>query len=153
MYTVIKIMKVLHLISAEHFDTINAVHKIKQQKLFNKKHYLRKNPDLKKQHIKNLAKHYLEIGWKEGRNPSHKFDGNRYLQDYPDVKQKNTCPLLHYIRYGHKEGRSAYNLSGEKLVYRDSFKEKIQYAFEYPVRVYEKYHKLKDEIRNLKNSK
>lgn len=32
-------------------------------------------------------------------------------------------------------------------------KEKIKRAIEYPIRVHEKYHRLKDTIRNLKNSK
>lgn len=46
--------------------------------------------------------------------------------------------------------RIIYILGLRVLSYR---KEKIKRALEYPIRVHERYHKLKDEIRNLKNSK
>lgn len=49
--------------------------------------------------------HYLEIGYKEGKNPSKLFDGNYYLKKNPDVKKRNINPLLHYISYGIVEDR------------------------------------------------
>ena len=51
-------------------------------------------------------KHYLTIGYKKGYNPSSKFNGNTYLKKYPDVKDANMNPLVHYIKHGRKEGKS-----------------------------------------------
>ena len=51
------------------------------------------------------CEHYLKYGWKEGRNPSPLFDGNAYLQTYPDVKRANRNPLIHFIGHGRREGR------------------------------------------------
>lgn len=53
--------------------------------------------------------HYLEIGWKKGINPSCQFDGERYLKDYPDIKEAGINPLIHYELYGKKEGRVFYS--------------------------------------------
>lgn len=48
----------------------------------------------------NPAMHYLYRGWKEGYNPSEKFDGNLYLSFYDDVKDAEMNPLLHYELFG-----------------------------------------------------
>lgn len=53
----------------------------------------------------NPIVHYLEIGYKKGYNPSPNFDANFYLNEYPDIKQKNIAPFFHYLRYGVYEGR------------------------------------------------
>lgn len=50
--------------------------------------------------------HYIYYGYKEGRQPSKKFDGNYYLQTYPDVKASHLNPLIHYSIYGINECRS-----------------------------------------------
>ncbi len=39
--------------------------------------------------------HYLRTGYKYGLNPSKQFDGNYYLQKYPDVKNSGLNPLIH----------------------------------------------------------
>ena len=41
--------------------------------------------------------HYIYHGWKEGRTPSSKFDGEYYLDRYPDVKASKMNPLVHYV--------------------------------------------------------
>ena len=46
------------------------------------------------------------LGWKKGYNPSSKFDTEAYLNLYPDVKELDVSPLVHYIKHGKKEGRS-----------------------------------------------
>lgn len=33
------------------------------------------------------------------------FDKNYYLKNYIDVKDSNTDPITHYIKYGWKEGK------------------------------------------------
>lgn len=53
----------------------------------------------------DLLTHYLNEGWKEGRDPSGQFDTLRYLSDNPDVAAAGINPLLHYLGPGHAEGR------------------------------------------------
>ncbi len=51
------------------------------------------------------AVHYLRKGWRMGLDPSERFSTNQYLELNPDVKESGINPLLHYERYGKKEGR------------------------------------------------
>ena len=53
----------------------------------------------------NAAKHYLNIGWNDGKNPSAFFDNSDYLEKNPDVEKAGMNPLLHFEKYGFKEGR------------------------------------------------
>lgn len=46
------------------------------------------------------ALHYLAYGWKMGYNPSEYFDIDEYLEDNPEVKDANLCPLVHWEIYG-----------------------------------------------------
>ena len=55
----------------------------------------------------NPALHYLKFGASENRSPSLRFDGPKYLEDNPDVRESGVNPLLHYIEFGKKEGRVA----------------------------------------------
>ncbi|MDR1196140.1 MAG: CDP-glycerol glycerophosphotransferase family protein [Endomicrobium sp.] len=57
------------------------------------------------------VKYYLKEGWKTGHNPSADFSGELYLQMYPDVKNENMNPLLHYEKYGKKEERVIISLT------------------------------------------
>ena len=52
--------------------------------------------------------HFLRHGWKQGGNPSPRFDVGRYLAANPDVRADGINPLLHYLRYGRAEGRQAF---------------------------------------------
>ena len=49
--------------------------------------------------------HYLIKGWKEGNNPSKKFDTKFYLMKYPDVRESGMNPLVHYLNHGIYEKR------------------------------------------------
>ncbi|WP_415765101.1 glycosyltransferase family 4 protein [Pseudomonas sp. ZB1P45] len=73
--------------------------------LFDREWYLATNTDIAASGTDPLA-HYLEHGWKEGRNPSAFFDGAWYLVHNPDVAQADINPLLHYVRSGQSEGRA-----------------------------------------------
>lgn len=53
----------------------------------------------------DAAKHYLNIGWRENKNPSPFFSTEDYLKKNPDVKAAGINPLLHFEKYGLKEGR------------------------------------------------
>lgn len=52
------------------------------------------------------AAHYLNIGWREGRDPSPYFSTAWYLKTYSDVRAGDVCPLVHFLKHGAKEGRS-----------------------------------------------
>lgn len=72
---------------------------------FDAEYYLAHNPDIGATHDDPL-KHYIEIGWQEGRDPSPDFSTRFYLQANPDVRAHNMNPFWHYLRFGRAEGRS-----------------------------------------------
>lgn len=51
-------------------------------------------------------RHYVEEGWREGRDPAPWFSTNAYLEAYPDTAGTN--PLHHYLTQGWREGRQAW---------------------------------------------
>lgn len=89
---------------------------IKKSKYFDEKWYIKNYHDIL--HI-SPAEHYLIEGWKEGLNPSIKFNTNVYLALNPDVKRANINPLLHYEKYGKQEGRkkTIYNMVEDKKIW------------------------------------
>lgn len=97
----LKIARFFHLISKRKYNEKRQIEVVKKSPLFDAKWYLAQNPDIKSKKM-GAAKHYVKYGWKEGRNPSKDFDGNAYLQEYPELVAKNWCPLFHYMTL-HKE--------------------------------------------------
>ncbi|AHM03351.1 hypothetical protein roselon_00951 [Roseibacterium elongatum DSM 19469] len=53
-----------------------------------------------------LARHYLDVGWKRGFDPARWFSTKGYLDANPDVAESGMNPLLHYALYGRAEGRA-----------------------------------------------
>lgn len=72
---------------------------LKKSRFFDGKWYLKQYPDVANAGF-NPIRHYLALGWSEGRNPGPKFDTKFYLNTYPDVKDAQICPLLHYEQIG-----------------------------------------------------
>lgn len=66
--------------------------------------YRQNYPDLRDTPI-DAARHYLEHGAEEGRNPHPLFDTKFYLEQNPDVAAAGMNPLVHYILHGCQEGR------------------------------------------------
>jgi GT2 family glycosyltransferase len=64
-------------------------------------------PDLRDTPI-DVARHYLEHGASEGRNPHPLFDTKYYLDTNPDVAASGMNPLVHYLLSGGKEGRNPH---------------------------------------------
>ena len=73
---------------------------IEDSQYFNKEWYCRRYNIRKSQ----AAKHYLNIGWKLGYDPSALFSSKKYLEINSDVIEIN--PLLHYEKYGKYENRN-----------------------------------------------
>lgn len=83
-------------------------------KYFDSASYLSANIDVHEDGI-HPYDHYIQYGWKEGRNPSAYFDTDRYLTDNPDVKEAGVNPLTHYIENGEAEGRKALPVIGDNI--------------------------------------
>ncbi len=112
-YGLYKALKAMGFVSKKRLKEQNTRYKLSHKKdykivarskYFDADWYLQQNPDVRAAG-ENPICHYMEHGWKEGRNPSPLFDGNAYLQLNPDVKQANMNPLVHYMQFGKKEGR------------------------------------------------
>ena len=72
--------------------------------LFDAAYYLAQNPDVAAAGV-SPYQHYLQFGWREGRNPSALFNTRFYLNQNPDVAGAGIDPLAHYAAWGWKEGR------------------------------------------------
>ncbi|TFE68016.1 glycosyltransferase [Methylacidiphilum caldifontis] len=81
--------------------------KILRSSLFDQAYYLKYNPDVRESGVDPLL-HYIQYGWKEGRNPNAYFDSAYYLEQNADVKAAGVNPLLHFIEHGWKEGRNPH---------------------------------------------
>lgn len=72
---------------------------------FDEAFYLINYPDVRHADIDALM-HFVRFGWREGRNPSAKYDIRYYLECNPDVLKSGINPLIHYLTVGRQEGRS-----------------------------------------------
>jgi len=77
---------------------------IRSSGLFDEEWYLSKYPDVAQAKV-DPARHYIEFGGTEGRDPGPNFSSDWYLSIYPDVKVAKVNPLLHYLKIGKNEGR------------------------------------------------
>ena len=58
--------------------------------------------------INNLGsclQHYCTSGWKLGIDPSNLFETNNYFSKYPDIKESEINPMVHFFKFGIREGR------------------------------------------------
>lgn len=72
-------------------------------KYFDREYYYKLYPDVKLAGLDALG-HYLNQGWKEGRKPSEHFSTLFYMSEYKNYLSENENPLIHYLRYGKKQG-------------------------------------------------
>lgn len=85
-------------------NAASALDIIRTSPFFDADWYRKSHNDLSDTRI-DAARHYIEHGASEGRDPGPKFDTKFYLEQYPDVKEAGINPLLHYILHGAAEGR------------------------------------------------
>jgi hypothetical protein len=83
-----------------------AVQLLAESPLLDRQWYCDRYPDVAASGI-DPARHYLEFGWQEGRDPGPDFSTRGYLTANQDVAQQGVNPLLHYIEHGRDEGRKA----------------------------------------------
>jgi glycosyltransferase involved in cell wall biosynthesis len=97
---------------------------IKRSGLFDPRYYFDANPDCRRADVDPLL-HFIEFGWKEGRNPSSLFSVNDYLDMYKDVQTAGVNPLIHYIKFGRMEGRLCKKPLPPPSITEDSFHPKV----------------------------
>jgi hypothetical protein len=71
---------------------------------FDPDHYLAVYPDVQAAGLDPLE-HYVQSGWREGRDPSTEFSTSYYLSANPDVAAVEINPFAHYVLAGRSEGR------------------------------------------------
>ncbi|MBQ2658431.1 MAG: hypothetical protein IJF87_07695 [Erysipelotrichaceae bacterium] len=89
-------------------------------KYFDRKWYLEQCPEAK-EYPKGVLKHYIDIGWKEGYDPSRYFSTALYMKERPDILQADLCPLIHYLRHGKREGSKVF---ASKTVYDGDYRKR-----------------------------
>lgn len=75
--------------------------------LFDPDWYLSTYPDVAAAGV-DPAIHFLQEGWREGRDPSPLFATAAYLRANNDVARSGINPLIHFIEFGHFEGRATF---------------------------------------------
>ncbi|MEM9223556.1 MAG: glycosyltransferase [Pseudomonadota bacterium] len=68
--------------------------------------YLGTYPEVRSLRIGPL-RHFIMVGWKEGKDPNELFSTRAYLEKYQDVADLKINPFHHYVTHGRDEGRSA----------------------------------------------
>lgn len=74
------------------------------ERLFNVDYYCFEYPDIAVPR-EALYRHFMSVGWIEGRNPHPYFDLVTYLLDHPDVACSGVNPFYHFLYHGEAEGR------------------------------------------------
>lgn len=83
---------------------------IKSSGLFDARYYVLQNPDIDP-FATDLLAHFVDSGWREGRDPNPLFDVRWYGKTYPESLKSN--PLVHYIDHGSAKGyRPTFLFSG-----------------------------------------
>lgn len=91
---------------------------IAESGIFDERYYLCRYSDVAGTGMPALQ-HFLERGWKEGRDPCEWFDGQWYLAQYPDVAGSGQSALAHYLFHGVMEDRNPGPRFGARA-YRES---------------------------------
>ncbi|GAB5376076.1 MAG: hypothetical protein AcusKO_25380 [Acuticoccus sp.] len=68
--------------------------------------YLGSYPEVRKLRIGPL-RHFIMVGWKQGKDPNELFSTKAYLEMYHDVADMRVNPFHHYVVHGREEGRIA----------------------------------------------
>lgn len=66
--------------------------------------YLAVNADVAASGVNPVA-HYVQMGWREGRDPAPWFCTESYLASNPDIAAAELNPFAHYLQSGAYEGR------------------------------------------------
>lgn len=98
--------------------------------IFDSEYYLKEYPDVLLSGI-NPIYHFLEIGYKEGRNPNKEFITSFYKNKYPDVKRNKLNPFVHYAKWGEQENREINYFSKKENILNNNLIFLSNYKFAY----------------------
>jgi len=87
---------------------------IKHSGLFDENYYLVNNPDVRENGLNPLM-HFIQWGWKEGRDPNSNFDTNWYLNKNRDLQKAGINPLYHYLKFGKRKGVQTQRIRRKKI--------------------------------------
>jgi glycosyltransferase involved in cell wall biosynthesis len=73
---------------------------------FDRAFYLRNNPDVAASGGDPLD-HFMQYGWREGRDPSPEFSVDAYLQAFPELADSGVNPFVHWLTSGRPAVRPA----------------------------------------------
>ena len=85
---------------------------LRQSGLFDADWYLRQYPDVRDRGA-DPARHFLNWGLRDGRDPGPGFSTMHYLRLYPDVRAAGINPVIHYLTAGWDEKRSIHPMMPE----------------------------------------
>ena len=57
--------------------------------------------------FRTLLEHFFELGGKLNLSSTELFDPKFYLEMYPDIASAQYIPIIHYLRWGWREGRAS----------------------------------------------
>jgi CDP-glycerol glycerophosphotransferase len=100
---------------------------IRQSDFFDEGYYLKKYPDVAEAKV-DPAKHYIQYGGIEHRQPSERFDAVYYLKQYHEVAKSRLNPLVHYIKYGKAKRFRVFPPNGMPSVFSEEQVLRIQIA-------------------------
>ncbi len=75
-------------------------------KEFDDAFYLGTYPEVRRLKI-GPVRHFILVGWKQGKDPNELFSTKTYLETYNDVASQGINPFQHYVMHGREEGRVA----------------------------------------------
>lgn len=97
---------------------------IKASKLFSNDYYLNRYSDVLESNFSSYE-HYLQYGWKEGRDPSPLFSTKGYLRLNPDVEKKNINPLIYHESIGKYENRKIISINEYDKIINNFYENKL----------------------------
>ncbi|MCQ2390815.1 MAG: hypothetical protein MJ240_05290 [Kiritimatiellae bacterium] len=112
----VKLTRKLKTIARSELKLMPAVNLIRRSEFFDADWYLTNNPDVDVSGM-DPARHYLIYGHVGNRNPSPYFVNEEYYALHNDVRAAKMNPLLHFERYGRREGRQISMLEEHSVVF------------------------------------
>ncbi|MGZ8915241.1 MAG: glycosyltransferase [Methylobacter sp.] len=82
---------------------------------FDCKFYLARYPEIREVGIDPLE-HYVNTGWREGRDPHPEFSTDYYLDNNPDIRDAGVNPFWHFIVAGRAEGRPGKAVEASEVI-------------------------------------
>lgn len=115
---------------------------------FDAEHYLNLYPDIRQAGI-DPFEHFINTGWREGRNPNSWFDTNYYLKRYNDIRDAGVEPFSHYIYTGQYEGRQPCysNIASKKSYFSEINGQNNSIDYQSSFVDYREHSKLSSDIR------